>query len=421
MLDSNFRTKNADLSQWMNVLNLEAEGDLAPNGIGPFDALSVFGRVLVRYDCIYNGCGMIPTWRYYGDRASRVPANYATGRAETYNGTLPIPPSDIITGTPARGPHPRRQRAARLPRRRSIPCATGRVEPRRDLCSDPRRGLHGEGHRRVDRQRRVPLGPWHPSTEIDPTGSLSMVPSPTSALPLRPAVPDIGAGMVPHGLFDPSQSFTAKQHDLGDFEQNYSQKELAWNHGDSQDEWELKELYVDSRCSRPAVDAARQAEHRVGQDGALPHHGPVQPADSARLAAEPRGVAHPVLVGAGVFRSTTSARSRTAPRGRRQSRRLRAARPRPLRRALHHLAGMREDDGLWATAWPGIGFAGEIHPPDPWEDISGPRVRRASRVALGPLQLFSSRTSTATTTLPSIDTFNEYSRNVDVTPAGRWT
>ena len=64
----------------MNVLNLEVEGDLAPDGIGPFDALSVFGRVLVRYDCIYNGCGMIPTWRYYGDRANRAPRNYTTGR-----------------------------------------------------------------------------------------------------------------------------------------------------------------------------------------------------------------------------------------------------------------------------------------------------------------------------------------------------
>ena len=79
-LASNYDPENADLSQWANVLGIEVDADLAPNGIGPFDTISLFGRALVRYDCIYTGCGMLPTWRYYGDRANRVPRNLATGR-----------------------------------------------------------------------------------------------------------------------------------------------------------------------------------------------------------------------------------------------------------------------------------------------------------------------------------------------------
>ncbi|MCX5740675.1 MAG: hypothetical protein NTZ61_19675, partial [Proteobacteria bacterium] len=67
MLAANYHPDNAVLSQWMNVLNLEFEGDLAPGGIGPLDSLSVFSRVLVRYDCVYNGCGIVPSWRYWGD------------------------------------------------------------------------------------------------------------------------------------------------------------------------------------------------------------------------------------------------------------------------------------------------------------------------------------------------------------------
>ena len=37
MLAANYHPDNAVLSQWMNVLNLEVEGDIAPEGIGPLD------------------------------------------------------------------------------------------------------------------------------------------------------------------------------------------------------------------------------------------------------------------------------------------------------------------------------------------------------------------------------------------------
>ena len=46
------------LSQWYNVLNVEFEADIAPDGFGPFDLVSAFVRVEGRYDCVYSrGCG----------------------------------------------------------------------------------------------------------------------------------------------------------------------------------------------------------------------------------------------------------------------------------------------------------------------------------------------------------------------------
>jgi hypothetical protein len=241
MLDANFQPENANLAQWMNVLNLEFEGDLAPEGIGPFDTLSVFSRVLVRYDCVYNGCGMLPTWRYTGDRATRAPRNLTTGRTNPFNGTLLIPGE----------PPERIERDNELVDFFVIPpfdslreLGATNLDATFEPIADARFAIKdvdssiGNGV--------FPLGPWHPSTKIDPTGSLAGVRNPTSPLPLRPLVPEAGAGFEPHGLFIPSQSFTANHGDLSHFEQNYNQNELAWHHTGSQDERELKELYVDT-------------------------------------------------------------------------------------------------------------------------------------------------------------------------------
>src|SRR5512145_647353 len=43
-----------DLAQWYNVLNLELEADLLPNGWGPFDLATGFVRVEGRYDALYS-------------------------------------------------------------------------------------------------------------------------------------------------------------------------------------------------------------------------------------------------------------------------------------------------------------------------------------------------------------------------------
>lgn len=63
-----------DLAQWWNVFNLELEWDAAPDGIGPFDYVSFYSRIEVRYDCVWNrGCGMLPKANAFGDRSRHLP------------------------------------------------------------------------------------------------------------------------------------------------------------------------------------------------------------------------------------------------------------------------------------------------------------------------------------------------------------
>ena len=46
---SNALREDIYLSQWYNVLNVEFEADIAPDGFGPFDLISAFVRVEGRY------------------------------------------------------------------------------------------------------------------------------------------------------------------------------------------------------------------------------------------------------------------------------------------------------------------------------------------------------------------------------------
>jgi hypothetical protein len=74
-----------DLTQWYHVLNLEIEADIAPEGFGPFDLISAFGRIEVRYDCVWTrGCGIFSTADTYGDRARRLPERLLSGRRSGY-------------------------------------------------------------------------------------------------------------------------------------------------------------------------------------------------------------------------------------------------------------------------------------------------------------------------------------------------
>jgi len=236
-----FHPENANLSQWANILNLEVEAAIAPDGIGPFDTISAFSRVLVRYDCIYTGCGMLPTWRYYGDRANRVPRNLATGRDNPYSGQLIEPGNE-------REPF---QRGHEL-----IPVyQTPLLKQLGDLGAPNLQTTFAPIDEALFTVKdfgssigngTFTLGPWNPDARIDPTGSLDEVTDPTSALPLRPAVPAARhGGLDPHGLFVPSQSFLDEYDHFHDIEQNYSETDLALQHVQSQDERELKELYVD--------------------------------------------------------------------------------------------------------------------------------------------------------------------------------
>lgn len=78
-------------SQFRNVLNIEAENEIFPDGWGPFDFMMAFQRWIVTYECIYErGCGTSTNINSYGGAnrsISRTPAQLGHTRApDTWNG-----------------------------------------------------------------------------------------------------------------------------------------------------------------------------------------------------------------------------------------------------------------------------------------------------------------------------------------------
>ena len=75
--------------QWWNILSLEIEANVAPDGWGPFDVISVFGRIEVRYDCVWTGgCSMFDSANAYAfSRFGKLPKRLNDGRRTGYQGT----------------------------------------------------------------------------------------------------------------------------------------------------------------------------------------------------------------------------------------------------------------------------------------------------------------------------------------------
>jgi hypothetical protein len=78
------------LTQWYNILNVEFEADIAPDGFGPIDLLSAFVRVEARYDCIYTqGCGVFPMVRTFGNDSRDLPDRLSDAKQRQFGGTIP--------------------------------------------------------------------------------------------------------------------------------------------------------------------------------------------------------------------------------------------------------------------------------------------------------------------------------------------
>jgi hypothetical protein len=78
-----------DLAQWYNVLNLELEFDIAPDGIGPIDLMSAYVRAEARYDAIYsNGFYMFPSIDTYGDESENLPKRLRDGEDKEMGGVI---------------------------------------------------------------------------------------------------------------------------------------------------------------------------------------------------------------------------------------------------------------------------------------------------------------------------------------------
>ena len=353
---------DTNLAQWYNVLSIETEYDFAPDGFGPFDILSGFARVEVRYDCVWTrGCGMFPSVDGFGDRVATLP-NYKTdGRRSGLSGSLSIAdqpnPNGLFSNT------------ARFTRVRYEPFLDLRTQSSNnplncDLNPDPAlryrcRSIYshrnGRTPMRLDQvdgftglfavagsnrtfeangnvsepfvdgsfwtarnddpayfyfsnqsncrfgSRRTPggangianqiLGPLNMQCRVDATGALVNKPNPfnpgdlnpitvdpnlsgggrliggTGALPGRPASELLqgqqGQRGISQGVFYPSGAFRRflDSGDASNFDQNFSQAELAFNRGGSQqDEKEFKEGYLDMEFfdSRLWVRAGKQ-------------------------------------------------------------------------------------------------------------------------------------------------------------------
>jgi hypothetical protein len=237
-LSDGFRADRAYLSQSALVLNLEPELDIAPDGFGPFDLISAFARVEVRYDCVYQGCSSLGSSRTFGDSARSSPArNWADARTEGFVGGIDLGELGI-----------ERRRVQADDRRLLGIAANPRFDHFYAVGIDPETVAAAFGPTASDlfswkavpgprESVAGPLGPWAYESEIQPNGALAGETSTTSALPLRPST---------ESLFTPSSALRGELGTFGSFDQNFTEGELAWNLGASQeDELFLREAYLD--------------------------------------------------------------------------------------------------------------------------------------------------------------------------------
>jgi hypothetical protein len=281
-------TDDLDLTQWYNILNLEAEFDFAPDGLGPFGVIQGFARVEVRYDCVWTrGCGLFSSADAFGDRAGRLPKRLSDGRRSGFRNS-----GTLFTGdTRFYSDIPREQLPFRF---RDLPRGSRKPSPLFTIdgidilfdsagvnaifgdADDPAPFYFERPLEQCQFAYRKTTGSesgvgvqdlvWNPDCKVRPIGRLWNKPNPlragdissltgtggSGALPLRPA-PELRAGSggprsEAQGVYYPNIRLAELLRDgeLDSFDQNFRQEELAWNRGASQqDEKELKELYLD--------------------------------------------------------------------------------------------------------------------------------------------------------------------------------
>jgi hypothetical protein len=315
-----------DLSQWYNILAVETDLNLFPDGIGPFDLVSGFVRLEARYDCIWShGCGMFHGVNAWGDAAKKFPERNSSARKSGYTGSLFTDDTRRIHGIPVDElgfadkdtPHRGENVPAYLWHVPGVDTLFGVKDPQQtpQLDDDPafyvfRRYVRPSHEYRFalrstkgqpDGRSLQVLGPFLPENKIAPVGALRDIANPFSsqdrnpvlvaaeagadgvvgsaddvlpvgsaALPYRPAPAFQKGNRAPggdeaaaRGLFLPNERVAKliRDGELDDFDQNFSESELAWNKGASQQQTrELKEAYVDLEAldSRLWIRAGKQ-------------------------------------------------------------------------------------------------------------------------------------------------------------------
>ncbi len=264
-IDDGFHTQRIYGSRWANVLHLELETDIAPDGWGPFSSISSYVGLTGSYDCIWTQmCGLARNYPYWGNRARVAPQNDTNARAPTHTGAIPLPPGtpptqNALTGTSvAPG-------ALISPNARLVPLPS--VSPfdqlvslgnadtvaalKRTLAPVLDMGFAPRDFGGTIEPDVLPMGPWNTGVTIHSNATLSRIANVTPQdLLLRPK---IGAGQTagegPHGargIYVPSAALRARRGSYGDFDQNFSENELALDWGAGQQQTKvLREAYLD--------------------------------------------------------------------------------------------------------------------------------------------------------------------------------
>jgi hypothetical protein len=436
-----------DLAQWYSVLNIEIEGDLAPDGLGPFEIIEAFVRLEARYDCVWShACHLVPRVDSYGNETRHLPLRSIDGRLAGFTGSL-------RNGDERRFATLRRhnfglafrdeeQFDLRKPLRfSSLPGFVylfGNSDgPNQQF--EPIIGGTGDdpapflfqgilrdcrfGVKKIDGGENGMvtnvLGPWNPGCKVQENGRFRDKPNPWNwrdfnpilagvdripgtaddpdnpnasnpigdivprgrgELPFRPAPllsnTDSGSDRVAQGIWYPSAGLanTLRQQ-LDPIDQNFSEKELAWNRGASQqDEKELKEAYLDLEAAEGRLWMRFGKQTIVwGKTELFRNTDQFNPQDLA-LASLP-GLEES-RIGLWAARGTWSFYNV----GKLEDVRLELAlnfddfEPADLGRCGEPFAFdlvCNLSFGYFAHGFAGAGLAGNDRPPDPWEDVEG--------------------------------------------------
>ena len=295
-----------DLTQWYHILNVEIDADVAPDGIGPFDLITLFARVEVRYDCVWTqACTLFHSADAYRiGHKRRLPKRLVDGRRTGYQTNnfvgdrrryYDVPLEAVTTQSDDDRLRPDGSRNAmefwQTPLGApffsalsygvdGIPGTADDLGPFYfDNFVTPEFGAQGPIGRnhcnqwgvrsrpgRIDgRSAGEPL-PLNPACKFETIGALRHKPNPFDDEAFNPQIASTGAGELPfrpipevpagnrapkhlaQGLWYPNYRLQQlmKDSEFDRLTNTLRRAELAWNHGDAQqDQKELKELYVD--------------------------------------------------------------------------------------------------------------------------------------------------------------------------------
>jgi len=417
-----------DLTQWYNIANLELELDVAPNGFGPFDSISAYVRGEARYDCIWKrGCGMFHSVDLVGNDARRLPRRMSSARRDGFIGV--IEPEGYADERPRIAIPLGQNGSVYGPGGLDLP-VTGRRTLGRlwnvpgigelffagrgpDLvyatADDP--GLYVMqdfldyrfGLRRtrgaVGGNGTQVLGPYRPKDKVPEEGALRDRANPLRAGDIQPVLGLAGQGELPfrvaplyafddasaprgaaRGLFYPSAAFAAliEADRFGIPDQNFSESALAWNHGASQqDTRELKEAYVDLELLESRLWVRLGLQTTVwGKTELFRAQDQFNPQDLA-LSSLPSLEESRVALWGGRF---TYSFYDVGPL---EDVRAEVAfnfddfEPADIGRCGEPYAPRASCDksfGMLGHSLTGLGIAGEVRPPDPWDSIEGVEV-----------------------------------------------